>query len=165
MNDLTDSPELSAEELRLHLGELTPREVEVARAAIRYVRADCPAPARVKALTEDDFEEIENDAHAEWRKVERERGSVRPATITHLDSEAWWIMRATERRILAALEPAPEVDELRRAAETILTANQGPDYARAIKAMHGMMPIGRTLDEAKIAATFFLGALADCEEG
>jgi hypothetical protein len=49
----TDSPErIAAEELRLHLGELTPREVEVARAAITYACRPDRSPAgevRVKA--------------------------------------------------------------------------------------------------------------------
>lgn len=88
---------------------------------VEYVRADLYkqavkraevaerlAGARVKALDEDDYEEITNAAGIAMRRASR---GIRGQIITVQDSFDWWVMKETERRILSALaEPAGEVE-------------------------------------------------------
>ena len=68
-----------------------------------YVRADLARP-KVKALTEEDREWIDAEADRLFRESERRRGGVRPATITPQEYRDYFVVEATHRRILAALE-------------------------------------------------------------
>jgi hypothetical protein len=44
MTDKIIDPDMPADQLRLHMGELTPREMNVARAAIRWVNSTSKDP-------------------------------------------------------------------------------------------------------------------------
>lgn len=62
-----------------------------------------PAPqpsGTVKALDEDDYEEIISAAAINMRKA---TSGIRGQVITVQDSLDWWVMKETERRILSAL--------------------------------------------------------------
>lgn len=66
-------------------------------------RADLARP-KVRALTKEDREWIDAEADRLFRESERQRGGVRPATITPQDYRDYFVVEATYRRILAALE-------------------------------------------------------------
>lgn len=63
---------------------------------------------KVKALDEDDYEEIISAAAINMRKA---ASGIRGQVITVQDSIDWWVMKETERRILSALEPAASEGE------------------------------------------------------
>jgi len=62
-------------------------------------RAPQPSGA-VKALDEDDYEEIISAATNNMRKAS---SGIRGQMVTAQDSLDWWVMKETERRILSAL--------------------------------------------------------------
>lgn len=72
---------------------------------------------RVKPLDEDDYEEIISAAAINMRKA---TSGIRGQVATVQDSIDWWVMKETERRILAALEATPSApkvtDEMVQAA-------------------------------------------------
>lgn len=63
---------------------------------------------KVKALDEDDYEEIINAAGIALRNASH---GIRGQVITVHDSLDWWVMKETERRILSALKDAMEAQK------------------------------------------------------
>lgn len=70
---------------------------------------------KVKALDEDDYEEITNAAGIAMRRASR---GIRGQVITVQDSFDWWVMKETERRILSALDIHPRATNTVDAHET-----------------------------------------------
>ena len=100
---------------------------EKADATADMLRA-CKGRLRVKALDNVAREEIIEAAHLAMRKQQR---GVRGQTFTEWDTIESWVIVETERRVLAALEPAPDHSEWNAAIEA------AAKVAREMADLHG----------------------------
>lgn len=101
---LSDYAKLEAENERLNDQRVLALQADVDR----FQALSRTGAAKVKALDEDDYEEIVSAAAINMRKA---TSGIRGQVITVQDSLDWWVMKETERRILSTLEPAASEGE------------------------------------------------------
>lgn len=94
---------------------------------------------KVKALDEDDYEEIINAAGIALRNASH---GIRGQVITVYDSLDWWVMKETERRILSALEPAAPEGQQEPVAVIV---GHHADHGYRIEWLDDSTPVGTKL--------------------
>lgn len=73
-NDALLDPNMPADQLRLHMGELTVNEALVARAAIAWANTRAPIPEGYALMPVDDLKKIEDTVSFIYRNISERHG-------------------------------------------------------------------------------------------